>query len=100
MATSPSLPPTPTLQLALGLVAPLLVQAVLEAALFQRHQEERASAGLPPEHGWAARAYGAIATQAVEMEPLLATMAIWVLGGILWDAALLLSVGPQVEAAV
>lgn len=54
-------PPSPTaqcctllaaMQLSLGLVAPLVAQAILEASLFRQHQAERAAADLPPEKGW------------------------------------------------
>lgn len=39
-------------QLVLGLAAPLLAQAAVEARLFRWHQAERAAAGLRPETGW------------------------------------------------
>lgn len=44
-------------QLALGLAAPALVQAVIEVRLFMEHQLQRAEAGLPLETGPHARLY-------------------------------------------
>ena len=35
----------------------MLAQAAAETRLFQRHQQERAAAGLPPERGWQAALY-------------------------------------------
>lgn len=47
-------------QLTLGLLVPLVWQAVTDAALFSTHQRQRAAAGLPLQSGFSARLYGAV----------------------------------------
>lgn len=47
-------------QLALGLLAPLGVQAVCEARLWAAHARQRRRAGLPPEQGLDARLYAGV----------------------------------------
>lgn len=49
-----------SLQLMLSLAVPALVQAAVEARLFQRHQEQRQQHGLPLERGIWPALYGAI----------------------------------------
>ncbi|PRW33718.1 ankyrin repeat [Chlorella sorokiniana] len=44
-------------QVSLGLLAPSLLAASLQARLFQQHQEERLQQGLAAESGWQARLY-------------------------------------------
>lgn len=85
-------------QLSLGLVAPLIVQASIEAGLFRRHQEERAAAGLPLECCREACAYEAIDGLAEALDFASATAAGWVLAGILWEVAVLLAAGRLTRA--
>lgn len=92
----PALPPP---QLSLGLAAPLLVQAAVEAGLFRQHQAERRTAGLPPITGVAARVYTEIGGLAEALDAVTATMAAWVLAGILWEVAVLVAAGRLQAAA-
>lgn len=80
------------LQLGLGLVAPALVQAALEAHLFRQHQAQRARQGLPPERGAHARLYAWVAAAlSAAPEELLIVAAAWLGVCLLWSASLALS---------
>lgn len=79
------------LQLLLGLVLPALGQAVLQARLFQRHNEQRRLAGVAAENGWAARAYACVSDVTNVLDGPGVTMALWVLLGIIFDVAVALN---------
>lgn len=76
--------------IALGLVLPALVAALIEAALFHQHQQQRRRAGLPPESGWAAALYGTLYCL-LDLDWLFWAAAAWLLGGVLFDAALVIA---------
>lgn len=80
------------LQLSLGLVAPALAQAALEARLFSQHEAERQCRGLPPERGAHARLYRRILQVGhAAPEELLIVAAAWLGVCLLWIMALAIS---------
>ena len=68
------------------LAAPAVVQAVQESRLWRQHNRERAACSLQPEGG--GRFYAGVLELAEALDPLSATVAAWVLLGVLWGAAL------------
>jgi len=83
------------LQLSIGLVGPALVQAVIEARLFAKHQQQRQQAGLPPEHGWHAGLYAVVLSLLETMDWLTSAAFLWVLHGLLFDLAQVLMTSPS-----
>lgn len=78
------------LQLALGLALPAAGQLVVETALFEQHQRQRQRRGLPPEAGLQAALYRVAGELADAAEGPAVAVWLWMLLGLLWDAALLL----------
>jgi hypothetical protein len=80
-------------QLVLGLVLPAAWHSSHEAALFERHQAERAAAGLPAEKGWQAWMYRRVG----ELRPAggwrrgHSLLAAWALLGAAWNLAVAIS---------
>lgn len=81
-------------QLVLGVAAPALAQACLEARLFAEHAEQRARAGLPPERGWQAALCRAVHGVVGDLDWLTAATLLWVLLGVLQLAAQALAYEP------
>ena len=88
--------------LGLGLLLPLLWQALSEARLFQQHQRERAAEGLPPEGGAEAAVYGFWWNLTFEGMGLQVLLVCWILLSALWDQTsyLVRSDGGVADAAV
>jgi len=86
-------------QLVIGALLPLGWQAATEARLFRQHQEQRRRAGLQPERGLDARLYAAIL---VITEDEVARPFFWLLAfmllGLCWDGAAMLSASPVLAA--
>ena len=73
-----------------GLVLPGLAAALTEAALFRQHQRQRRQAGLPPERGWDAAVHSAVGSL-LDLDWLAWGAAVWLLAGLLFDVAVLVS---------
>lgn len=84
------MPPNHPTQLAAGFALPALAQAVVEAGLFERHNEERRRAGLPPEAGPQARLYSLVQQTWAALDTPLRFLTLCVLLGALFDASLFL----------
>lgn len=77
-------------QLCLGLLAPLLWQAVTEARAFQEHKQERRQAGLPPKDTGAlaaaeAAVYDFVHAIALEYNVITLTVIYWMLASVCFD---------------
>lgn len=86
------------LQLGLGLLAPLLVDALQGARLFEAHQRQRAGAGLPPECGLHAEVYTAVWQLTLENYWLSCAIYGWMLYSALWDVLCLAYALPLPDA--
>lgn len=72
-------------QLGIGLLLPLLWQALTEAWLFQQHQRERQAAGLPPERGIETAVFDFVWKLTLEGMRLQAGLFAWILLSACWD---------------
>lgn len=78
------------LQLACGLLAPLLWQAIREAALYARHKQQRYQEGLPPERGFDAALYDLVWSACGQRQrSFRVAAAYWLLMSLVWQACLL-----------
>ncbi len=72
-------------QLAIGLLLPVMWQALTEARFFQLHLRERQAAGLSPERGPEAAVYRFVWQATMEGMGLQAAMLAWILLSTCWD---------------
>lgn len=66
-----------------GVLAPLLLAAAVEARMFASHERQRRQAGLPPEPGWQARVYHCVAA-ALDRDWRQLAAGCWLLSGALY----------------
>lgn len=85
------------LQLMLGVALPALVQAALEAHLFEQHQQQRQQLGLPPERGLQACMYRGIRCLVQAVDGTAWVAALWALSSVLLEASAYLQARPSVH---
>lgn len=86
------------LHIAIGLLAPLVCEALAEARLFRQQQRRRRALGLPAERGIDASIFGAVGFLADEGSGLFVAAIVWVLLAVTWDWLALFSIPAEQRA--